>query len=354
MDTELALATFPEQLGDPSGESCEFEWKHVCMGHARAYYNTTGGAQSKYRASLVRKIPQKPSAEIAALTNLSLFLQHVMSKPPCTLTFLGDSISNDNFAAAVAGAHALGFRRKNLCLGAGGALYLENDNSTLHRACGGSMMRAEFVPPKTKKFKFNPRCSSLSFMYGTLVTGVQHQGWCNGSRATFAGSGCIAMERALAESSYIVLNSGVHGNTVQQYYKLLVKFVRPLLKIHLSNWSKILWRETLPQHFPNNDGSGLFSSKYPQCEFYDCVPVTNRSRANWRNRYFEKWLAAEASPEHLRDLRVIRVFDVFLERHDLHLNRCDCTHFLYSPFTWQHVWASIVTELSILSSPAPR
>merc|ERR1712060_69908 len=123
--------------------------------------------------------------------------------------------------------------------------------------------------------------------------------------------------------------------------------------MHISNWSKILWRETLPQHFPNNRGSGLYRGRpgseafNKMCSQRDCVPVTNRTLANWRNEYFENWLMAEASPEHVRGLRVIRVFDVFLERHDLHINQCDCTHFLYSPFTWQHFWASIVAELAI-------
>ena len=65
--------------------------------------------------------------------------------------------------------------------------------------------------------------------------------------------------------------------------------VRQLVRLpNMAGLARLLWLETLPQHFPGEDGSGTFRwsamAASPRCE-----PIQNQTAANWRNRYLDGW-----------------------------------------------------------------
>ena len=89
---------------------------------------------------------------------------------------------------------------------------------------------------------------------------------------------------------------------------------------------------------------GFFESRHRDSA-PSCGPVTDRVANNWRNTLFTKWLRSHlGSTAH--KLYQIDVNDYFLERHDLH-STGDCTHYLYSPFAYFHLWEAIVQILKI-------
>ena len=65
--------------------------------------------------------------------------------------------------------------------------------------------------------------------------------------------------------------------------------------------------------------------------------------ARWRNTYFASWLARH--PVLKGRVKITSAWDAFIRRSDLHVGPKDCTHVLYSPFTWRYVWDDIAKQL---------
>ena len=181
----------------------------------------------------------------------------------------------------------------------------------------------------------------------------------------------------------------------------------------MAGLARLLWLETLPQHFPGEDGSGTFRwsamAASPRCE-----PIQNQTAANWRNRYLDGWagrllagfhgtsLGTSPSPavfEHpsaklgspsgsavlgrtsaprseKRPARRpsvqpappwvrLRLFHLFLDRHDMHGSSTDpktrripgvgvdCTHFCFSPWLYAPVWDAAVNAARLAAVPLP-
>eukprot|EP00415_Alexandrium_ostenfeldii_P002245 UN2245 len=118
-------------------------------------------------------------------------------------------------------------------------------------------------------------------------------------------------------------------------------------------FGKLIWRESLPQHWLTSTGSGTYDdfveTMKHAADFHKagddgiCAAITDTGRANWRNEIFGEWLA-KRSAVWRQHLRVVPAFEYFLNRHDLH-TATDCTHFLYSPFTWAKVWDGMAAVL---------
>jgi hypothetical protein len=200
----------------------------------------------------------------------------------------------------------------------------------------------------------------------------------------------------------------------------------------MAGLARLLWLETLPQHFPGEDGSGTFRwsamAASPRCE-----PIQNQTAANWRNRYLDGWagrllagfhgtsLGTSPSPADLEHPSAIlgslgtspapvlehpsamlgspsgsailgrtsaprsekrparrpsvqpappwvrlRLFHLFLDRHDMHGSSTDpktrripgvgvdCTHFCFSPWLYAPVWdAAVNAALGLAAVPLP-
>ena len=192
--------------------------------------------------------------------------------------------------------------------------------------------------------------------------------------------------------------------------------VRQLARLpDMAGLARLLWLETLPQHFPGEDGSGTFRwsamAASPRCE-----PIQNQTAANWRNRYLDGWagrllegfhgsLDTSTSPAVLEHPSAIfgspsgsailgrtsaprsekrparrpsvqpappwvrlRLFHLFLDRHDMHGSSTDpktrripgvgvdCTHFCFSPWLYAPVWDAAVNAaaLGLAAVPLPK
>ena len=184
----------------------------------------------------------------------------------------------------------------------------------------------------------------------------------------------------------------------------------------MAGLARLLWLETLPQHFPGEDGSGTFRwsamAASPRCE-----PIQNQTAANWRNRYLDGWagrllagfhgtsLGTSPSPAVLEHPSAmlgspsgsavlgrtsaprsekcparrpsvqpappwvrLRLFHLFLDRHDMHGSSTDpktrripgvgvdCTHFCFSPWLYAPVWDAAVNAaaLGLAAVPLPK
>ncbi len=149
-------------------------------------------------------------------------------------------------------------------------------------------------------------------------------------------------EYMVSRSSYVCLNWGVRRNDRQGLINHFEELIKPFLDTQ--QFDKLIWRTSLPQHFKGEDGSGLFDSRH-RGSAPSCGPVTDKVANNWRNTLFTQWLRSHlGSTAH--KLYQIDVNDYFLERHDLH-STGDCTHYLYSPFAYFHLWQAIVQILKI-------
>eukprot|EP00900_Chrysochromulina_parva_P006781 jgi/Chrpa1/16103/Chrysochromulina_OHIO_Genome00007369-RA len=107
----------------------------------------------------------------------------------------------------------------------------------------------------------------------------------------------------------------------------------------MAGLARLLWLETLPQHFPGEDGSGTF-----------------------------RWSAMAASPrlQPAPPWVRLRLFHLFLDRHDMHGSSTDpktrripgvgvdCTHFCFSPWLYAPVWdAAVNAALGLAAVPLP-
>ena len=337
---ELALATLPSQRDDLSGMNCSLGLKHACVGHPRFWhFNSRPPADVLQRASLVWTPGSAPPQSHGALTSFSeLMHRQVLSAPQCTFDFLGDSMSNDGWVAAVVAAMRLGFKLTS-CRNSGAlsAAYWKHEAQLYGQSAlcpqvpASKPAVATFVAPESAK----ARCPTI------------FDGAGNGPRVTLRYQNLPTTPEAAAQllegASVLMANIGLHANSISEYVWRLEVQVRPLLQA-LANAPErlLLWRESTPQHFVTACGSGLWEDRIEHGDAtHACAAVTNRTRANWRNEQFARWLG-EWPADVRRRVLVVHAFDFLLERHDLHAPLdgaiADCTHFLYSPFVWAHVW----------------
>lgn len=379
--TELEATLLPAQLQLRQGAvaQCSFPFKHGCPGMCR---NSLMEISPQSAARIAETDDaQDPLSGLRAL----LSGPHV-SAPRCGLSFIGDSVSSDGWAAALVGALKLGFSLghcsnsaaaivSGLASAAGGATrpasakrYMEHENRTF---CN-QRPKPAWDPSSIAVFSPAARgatsgCSSLSIRH--VLPGE-----------LFSAHGGALLREVLTTSFAIIMNEGLHANSPAEHTILLEKRVRPLLvaasALPAQARARVLWRETTPQHFTGSSKSGLHSEKshafmdLARCSAIgrwegetDASERTRKAlqRSNWRNSAFARWRrnltrAARNSTSHsTRDLGA--VIDGVLPMHALLASRFDlkappdCTHFCFSPFVWTPVWRDAARLLRKRSAP---
>ena len=155
--------------------------------------------------------------------------------------------------------------------------------------------------------------------------------------------------------------------------------------VHTRTPPRVLWVGIPPQHFPTERGSGLYAER----QRGPCAPTLNESAARWRETLFQAWLAprrpvtrdadvdaggwSEGWSDGRRDghrdgrrdshmllWRQTSFFHIYNARADLHSrfdpkvqhvpmaaqHSSDCTHYCYSPWLYQPMWAIALHALS--------
>lgn len=327
---------FASQFDSEVG-NCSFEFKHACLGRPRV---ANVPALKSFFLGATRISTQQGHSDEHALEPLDRLLRHVARRPPCIFTFVGDSTTTDFFVATLLGALRLGWRRLSSC-GAFGANYLRGENRSegfFKRSCnlGKSFPYVWMFKAFHPEVRLHRQCRRLMLrLYlpeKTAADSVQQKN----------------AEYVVSRSSYVCLNWGVRRNDRQGLINHFEELIKPFLDTQ--QFDKLIWRTSLPQHFKGKDGSGLFESRYRDSA-PSCGPVTDKVANNWRNTLFTQWLRSHlGSTAH--KLYQIDVNDYFLERHDLH-STGDCTHYLYSPFAYFHLWQAIVQILRSETARVP-
>ena len=159
------------------------------------------------------------------------------------------------------------------------------------------------------------------------------------------------VEDAFAQADEVHINIGLHYPLHYEVgqvdgYKEDVAQVFEIMQRSAVEGKRAIWWETAAQHFPAEDGSGMYEGweKADAKGRCFCMPVSDRSPRHTNTRTL---LASGNFP----DLRVMPYFSLTLPRFDLHhevfctnertLQCCDCTHFCYTIPHWEHVFATL-------------
>jgi len=170
----------------------------------------------------------------------------------------------------------------------------------------------------------------------------------------------------LAMTDAVVVNYALHYADKSEY-KTDMETLMHLLGVFGARRGKAaVFRETTAQHFI---GTGSFKS-IDQAHLQlgstcSCAPLSNETAANNDVVIFNN-IAATAAAKH-SSVRMLRLYDLTLPRHDLHEESfcdfqaeasrrrqnqpagahscCDCTHFCYLPQFWAEIWARLAAEL---------
>ena len=180
----------------------------------------------------------------------------------------------------------------------------------------------------------------------------------------------------LAMVDAVVVNYALHYHNHTEYAEDMEGLMH-LLGVHGARRGKAaLFRETTAQHFA---GTGSFQS-IDQAHLElgsrcSCGPMSaERAADNDVTRL--NGIAAAAAAKH-RAVRLLRLYDLTLPRHDLHEESfcdyveeasrrrnkeaprahacCDCTHLCYTPQFWGALWDRLATELNtthVMQRPA--
>ena len=332
---ELLAAMDHSQLNIQVNHTCEFPIKSGCAGNPY-HLDSCGKAD---RPNLFQRSTWVIDGE-AENANKFLYrlLDGVAQRPPCTLTFVGDSLANQLIFAAVAGALKMGWKMRSFCWdGPGNDWKMEKEPSLTH-PCDNRLFDMKFHGAAQGILTLHPQCENLTI--GAFMRLESFQ------RLSKQVAAAIVNE-VLQHSTYLLLNWGVHENNQSYTEKMEVHlndFMLPWLEVgnETGQIEKMAWRSTFPQHFPNPDGSGLWMSKKALKRHNSCAPIRDLEAARWRDHFTFKWIK-KAAP--YAQLRVVDAFDYFAQRPDLHCFP-DCTHFIHSPFAWHYVWkASVETFL---------
>ena len=331
---EILELVSPEQLSaDGTGYNCTSPHKHVCVGHARTYYGRPPPYDAKNIASLV-PVSYRPNG--GALDGLRAIITRVLESDLAQpeLIFAGDSLLSDNWAATVAGIQRLGHTLEDM------------DEFLRSGVCYAAAESSDTPYLQSEAVKCN---------FSVKGRAVEDRGK---GLARFESFGVRYLRRPwelvqdrkaqFANAEVIIVNCGVIANSPSAYTTMLAQVRTFLLQLQKFTNATVLWQETLPQHFDCGSAAGLYSHT---CSGKKCGPIMDKNSSNWRNHHFDKWLQQE--PAIKRQLHIVPAFDSFFDRHDLHLQGSgDCTHFLYSPFQWQHVWDSAAKTLELINNDA--
>ncbi|CAL1149093.1 unnamed protein product, partial [Cladocopium goreaui] len=338
-EAELREVLFASQFDGESG-NCSYDFKHACLGRPRGTRHMLGSQRDVLKASQIWT--KGGRSDQHALEPLDKLLRHIAVTPPCMLTLVGDSTTTDFFVATLLGAFRLGWQRTYWC-GQFGASYLHGENLSvelINANCSGFskyFTQVWMLKAAHPEVALHPKCKRLSLLLHVLdSTTVRMQQ----QRA----------ERLLWGSTYLLLNWGLRKNDKPRLITAFNEVVKPFLDTR--RFDKLLWRTTLPQHFVSHDGSGLWAAAKKVRKKVDfrgqwaCGPITNVPASNWRNIEFSKWLRSQLGPEEASRLRQVDANEYFVERYDLH-TAPDCTHYLYSPFAYFHLWDAFREALKI-------
>ena len=406
---EIVARTRAEQLDDETHRAvlghehitgahranCSAPFWHSCLGACR--HGATLKADPMSNVSTLASLGLACAAgESAARTEnamnalYELLTTHV--RPPrCTLSFVGDSLMHDTFTAAVIGALRLGFRLRacNFTAGrsqwherekihhyCGAGRWVKANHNTIYGTAASHISHALLAAPEPESasehgradgdhtsHRRSPACSSVHLFYWSM--GEKLSAWENKMHPTFPHSPVL-----YGASSVILLSFGTHANTPGELSKLWHKSAPSFLKLanahaqralNVSSRTSLLWLDVPPQHFEGFGGTGTYNLA---AAFRRCVAV-NASLASWRNALIHGWAAPWRAPGALtpnasHDGWVhVPTFDVFVHRHDLHgsfkpeelhqagkRTQFDCTHYCFSPFLYEPVWALVVRALT--------
>lgn len=390
---ELALALLPEQYDDrdpylsrspPGTPNCSFAFKHGCLGTCRGLIPGYHLDDSR-SASYIYDDGSRP-APIDAYAGLrKLLFRALEDGGPCSIGFSGDSVIHDVWSATVTGAMRLGFRPTRCVCSAGtlkwhsletrggaahfcpssasepGACYVVLDTSNIAADdADATSSNSSSSRPQT-----NMTCAAITIRYHQIVPNrhlaalPQHHRY------------IMPAKQVLSLSSIVIHHVGLlHGNTEAEASLLLDQHFQPLIEEVSSRWqhswvhndgrarscARLLWLETMPQHFKTPTGSGLFSDVANRRDPHmRCKPVTDVNASSWRNHLYTRWSRSRREPA--QELRAISgtttvpawldvaQFDALLPRYDMH-PFSECTHWCYSPFLYMPMWEGVASALA--------
>ena len=343
----------------PTKPNCSFAFRHGCLGACR--YQLKGHHLDDNRAAAYVYDDGTQASPIDAHIGLRALLSHVLSDGPlCSLSLAGDSLIHDAWAATVSGAMTLGFQPLHCVCSAGSRLWQENMCPSLPAepgSCYATFNASVFSVGHTRTNYGSKACTTFSIRYHQLVTGKS-----NYMALPLHHRRQDTPAQIMSASSVVIHNAGsTHSNIGSEGQQILDRFFLPILQIMSDNSQqsgRLLYLESLPQHFASSDGSGLYDRGYlKRFKPTSCLPIRNASAALWRNTFFHDWIrrrqaedvdsvtaSTYASALHPLWLEV-PLFDAFVPRHDMHTAQ-DCTHYCYSPFLYAPLWNNAATELS--------
>ena len=223
-------------LDDPTGQNCSHAFKHICFGHPRAGENAHSVAFNEAR-QIYTWANSSPGQD-----DFFDLVRFIVSTPTCTLSFVGDSLSLDSWTAAFG----------ELLVRPGYELLECHSNDVHERRFGCPQM---INPFNTRSARFSlPRhalsslCNAISIDFYASYADRRPPGM-NATEVAFA---------VLNASSLTILNVGVHANANNTLLALYDEEARPYLQVNQDLFAsrRLLWRETLPQHFDSVSGDG--------------------------------------------------------------------------------------------------
>lgn len=135
---------------------------------------------------------------------------------------------------------------------------------------------------------------------------------------------CLHLTHLLVPRDVVVANSGLHHHEMSTLRANMVSFIE-YYKAAARLKMNIMWRETIPQHWPTRYGDfayHLHNYSAPR-EPYRCAPLPAKrpyGKQKW-NVFAEPMLQSAGVP-------IVRYFNVFAEWHYLHTGGNDCTHYI--------------------------
>ena len=375
---ELALALTPEQYDGahdplerrerPAAPQCNSSFKYACLGSCQKAikgYNLRDSRSAAYVYDPGGARPQPIDAHAGLRTLLGRALE---DGSPCSVGFSGDSVIHDIWSAAVSGAMRLGFTPTRCVCSAGIPTWHALQGSSPLCPSDRSQPGACYAVLNTSGAELREAaqtdCAVLTLHYYQIVP-AKHLAALPAHHRPIASP-----QKVLSSSSVVVHHVGLlHANDESEAQFMLDRHFAPLVQAveaasAESSWvfgvrpgrprpsrARLLWLETMPQHFRTRTGSGLFSDAlHRQGPHPSCPQIANESAAAWRNAFFARWsqpwreralLAGASTAEDGRSRLLFKaplwmdvpLFDALLPRGDMH-PALECTHWCYSPFLY--------------------
>lgn len=288
---------------EPYTQPCNHTFRHCCLGQCR---------QLRFQHPNASQLFQKWSLPLATLEDVLVYRHY--HNQPCTLYFIGDSLSTDHSMSAVCQLMEAGYELGETCnpdfgRGPWGESNIRcNSNGTFH------LDWPPYVELLHPKRNICPRVVVAGSVVAASKAGVEDDPRMKHSSAL------------IKEGGIMVWNIGVHcddpaclGNKLERHFLSAYEKREDLY----SNWD-IMWRETEPQHF-DSEGGGYRNRRSQQCR--------SGKVDNWRNKFVEGWLQ-----KHATNVPIVRIFDALEPLWEFHYGSGDCTHYCYSPWRFHLTW----------------